>query len=53
MTGQNAQYDGVTVYRRLLGYVRPYWKIFLLAIAGMVRGQSMILYSATDRVTDG
>jgi len=42
MTGQNAQYDGVTVYRRLLGYVRPYWKIFLLAIAGMV------LFSLTE-----
>ncbi|MDH3948489.1 MAG: lipid A export permease/ATP-binding protein MsbA [Gammaproteobacteria bacterium] len=36
MLSENAQYDGMTVYRRLLGYVRPYWKIFLLAIAGMV-----------------
>jgi subfamily B ATP-binding cassette protein MsbA len=35
MTVQDSQYDGITVYRRLLGYVRPYWKIFLLAIAGM------------------
>jgi subfamily B ATP-binding cassette protein MsbA len=36
MPAENAQYDGMTVYRRLLGYVRPYWKIFLLAITGMV-----------------
>ncbi len=42
MTAQNTQYDGATVYRRLLGYVRPYWKIFLLAIAGMV------LFSLTE-----
>ena len=36
MSAENKQYDGMTVYRRLLGYVRPYWKIFLVAIAGMV-----------------
>lgn len=27
-------YDGVTVYRRLLGYVWRYWPVFLLAIIG-------------------
>ncbi len=31
-----SKYDGVTVYRRLLRYVVPYWGIFLLAILGMV-----------------
>ncbi len=35
MTVENKQYDGMAVYRRLLSYVRPYWKIFLLAIFGM------------------
>ena len=34
--------DGVKVYRRLLAYVAPYWKFFMLAIAGMV------VYAATD-----
>ena len=24
------------VYLRLLGYVRPYWRMFLLALVGMV-----------------
>ncbi|NNF97057.1 MAG: lipid ABC transporter permease/ATP-binding protein, partial [Halobacteria archaeon] len=42
MPVENPQYDGKTVYRRLLGYVRPYWTIFLLAIAGMV------LFSLTE-----
>ncbi len=42
MPVDNPQYDGKTVYRRLLGYVRPYWTIFLLAIAGMV------LFSLTE-----
>jgi subfamily B ATP-binding cassette protein MsbA len=42
MTGQKTQYDGMIVYRRLLGYVRSYWKIFLLAITGMV------LFSLTE-----
>lgn len=27
--------DGVAVYRRLLGFVRPYWKVFLGAMVGM------------------
>jgi len=36
MSVENTQYDGMTIYRRLLAYVRPYWKIFLLAITGMV-----------------
>ena len=34
--------NGAAVYRRLLGYVRPYWKAFALAILGM------ILFAATE-----
>ncbi len=34
--------DGVAVYRRLLRYVRPYLKVFVLAILGM------ILFAATE-----
>ena len=30
------QQDGAAVYRRLLQYVKPYWKMFLVAILGMV-----------------
>lgn len=35
MTVENNKYDGATVYRRLLSFVGPYWKIFLIAILGM------------------
>jgi len=34
--------NGAVVYRRLLSYVRPYWKVFALAILGMV------LFAATE-----
>ena len=34
--------DAVVVYRRLLGYAAPYWKIFILAVIGMV------IYAATE-----
>ena len=34
--------DGIKVYRRLLTYVMPYWKLFLLAIFGMAA------YASTD-----
>ncbi|MFO7604498.1 MAG: lipid A export permease/ATP-binding protein MsbA [Gammaproteobacteria bacterium] len=34
--------DGIKVYRRLLTYVAPYWKLFLLAVAGMA------VYASTD-----
>ena len=37
MTPANpAEADSVGLYRRLLGYVRPYWTMFLFAIAGLV-----------------
>jgi subfamily B ATP-binding cassette protein MsbA len=28
--------DGIKIYRRLLGYAFPYWKVFLIAVLGMV-----------------
>lgn len=28
--------DGVRIYKRLLGYVKPYWKAFVVSIIGMV-----------------
>lgn len=42
MNSETNNQDGIRVYRRLLTYVFPYWKYFLLAIAGMVA------YAATD-----
>jgi subfamily B ATP-binding cassette protein MsbA len=34
--------DGARIYRRLLGYARPHWKMFLAGVAGMV------LFAAMD-----
>jgi len=34
--------NGIKVYRRLLTYVYPYWKLFLLAVVGMA------FYASTD-----
>ena len=31
--------NGKEIYKRLLGYVKPYWKAFIFAIIGMVIGQ--------------
>lgn len=36
MTETANQLDGTTVYRRLLRYVKPYWKMFVLATVGMI-----------------
>lgn len=36
MVERATNYAGMAVYRRLLGYVWPYWKIFFLAVFGMV-----------------
>ncbi len=36
MSAAQLQTDGFSIYRRLLAHARPYWKIFLLAIVGMV-----------------
>ena len=30
------QVSSWALYRRLLGYVRPYWRIFALAVVGMI-----------------
>lgn len=42
MTEKNHTNDATVVYRRLLKYSLPYWKIFILAIIGM------IIYAATE-----
>ena len=36
MTKPRQQLDGMQAYRRLLTYVAPHWKMFLLAIVGMI-----------------
>ncbi|MEO1750342.1 lipid A export permease/ATP-binding protein MsbA [Thiofaba sp. EF100] len=36
MTDRTHTLRGVDTYRRLLGYVRPHWRIFALAILGMI-----------------
>ena len=36
------QPSGLALYRRLLNYALPYWKIFLIAVS------AMILFAATD-----
>ena len=41
-SSQKDPYRPVAVYRRLLSYARPHWRVFLLAVLGMV------LCSATD-----
>ncbi len=35
MTVRSAQPGGLAVYRRLLGFVFPYWKVFAVAVAAM------------------
>lgn len=42
MTEQTQNNDAAAVYRRLLKYSLPYWKVFILAIIGMV------IYAATE-----
>ncbi len=42
MSGSTGNQDGIQVYRRLLTYVMPYWKLFLLAVVGMA------VYASTD-----
>lgn len=42
MTGTEPVPGGLELYRRLLNYGLPYWKIFLLAVG------AMLLYAATD-----
>jgi subfamily B ATP-binding cassette protein MsbA len=36
MTERTPTLRGVDTYRRLLGYVRPHWRVFVLAILGMI-----------------
>jgi len=42
MTEPRTNLDGMQAYRRLLSYVWPHWKVFLLAIVGM------LAFSATE-----
>ncbi|MDH5444664.1 MAG: lipid A export permease/ATP-binding protein MsbA [Gammaproteobacteria bacterium] len=42
MVQQAEQVKAATIYRRLLGYVFPFWKVFILAITGM------IIFGASD-----
>ena len=44
-----------TLYRRLLGYVKPYWKSFALAIVGYViyAASSTALAEMMKRLIDG
>ncbi|MCW9025558.1 MAG: lipid A export permease/ATP-binding protein MsbA [Gammaproteobacteria bacterium] len=42
MSKASTQLDGTAVYRRLLRYVKPYWKMFVLATFGM------IIFAATE-----
>ena len=42
MTEQAKNNDAAKIYRRLLKYSLPYWKVFILAIIGM------IIYAATE-----
>lgn len=42
MTEQTQNNDAAAIYRRLLKYSLPYWKVFVLAIIGM------LIYAATE-----
>ena len=42
MTEQSQNNDAALIYRRLLKYSLPYWKVFILAIIGMM------IYAATE-----
>ncbi len=55
-TSQHAsQQSGVTLYRRLLSYVRPYWRSFALAIFGyaIYAASSTALAEMMKRLIDG
>lgn len=36
MSSANMPASGMAVYRRLLGYAVPYWRVFIIAVVGMV-----------------
>ena len=42
MTQQPQNNDAAIIYRRLLSYAVPYWKIFVFAVIGMV------IYAGTE-----
>ncbi|MBY6208066.1 MULTISPECIES: lipid A export permease/ATP-binding protein MsbA [unclassified Halomonas] len=55
-TGANvSEYSGWALYKRLLGYVRPFWKSFLVAVIGyaIYAASSTALAEMMKRLIDG
>jgi len=54
MAQESAHPDAVKIYRRLLSYVLPYWKIFILSVIGMaVFGSTDAAFAAIMKVITG
>ena len=54
MGQQAAQAGAVRIYRRLLSYVYPYWKVFILAVIGMaIFGSTDAAFAAIMKVITG
>ena len=54
MGQQSAQAGAAKIYRRLLSYVFPYWKIFILAVIGMaVFGSTDAAFAAIMKLITG
>ncbi|MDH5407518.1 MAG: lipid A export permease/ATP-binding protein MsbA [Gammaproteobacteria bacterium] len=54
MSQEKAQTDGGVIYRRLLGFVFPYWKVFIGSIlAMMVLGSTEAAFAAVMKVITG
>lgn len=54
MDQQSEQVDAMKIYRRLLSYVVPYWKVFILAVIGMaVFGSSDAAFAAIMKLITG
>lgn len=54
MGHQSEQVGGIKIYRRLLSYVLPHWKIFVLAVIGMaVFGSTDAAFAAIMKLITG
>lgn len=54
MGQQSVQVGAAKIYRRLLSYVYPYWKIFILAVLGMaVFGSTDAAFAAIMKIITG
>ncbi|GHE22560.1 lipid A export permease/ATP-binding protein MsbA [Halomonas urumqiensis] len=55
MNYDGTQYSGWTLYRRLLGYVKPHWRSFALAVVGyaLYAASSTALAEMMKRLIDG